>query len=156
MSEETTTDREFDFFLTEGRTLQYAAQGGMHEGTFIRCEAPSPKVSQHAAFLKQAFVRASSVFKDMDVSGAEAEQAEGKKPSGEEVVLIIAASDVDLGEVLAVGRKLLTSGVAKVEGEAKLTTALIDAMGQDDFERLVGDYIVNFTASSLFSKTKRE
>lgn len=138
---------EIDYHLLTPFT--YAHGGGTHEASFIRLLAPTSKVARECAYLKQAFFR--SVPKDAD-AGDKAEAAE--LPSGEDVMMVLAMSkDVELPDVLDVARKLFTAPkIAMVDGEAKLTNHLIDTMDQDDFERMLGEYLVGFTLASQLAK----
>lgn len=140
-----------DFFLTT--PLKYARDGDRHEATFVRLEAPTSRHSDECSFLKQAFFLAAQ-----DQEGSDEEVGDGKEVSEDAQILgmiamLAQSSRVELPQVFRVARKLFTSGVALVEGEAKLTSNLLDKMSQDDFERMLGAYLVNFTAGSLMRRT---
>lgn len=134
---------EIDFHLTT--TFNYSHKGESTEATFIRLTAPTSRHSRECAALKQAFFRAVPRNED-------AEQPDDlADPEGQDVITMIAMSDrVELPDVLDVARKLFTNGVAMIDGETKLTNPLIDRMSQDDWEAMIGEYMVGFTlASSL-------
>ena len=136
---------EFQFPLKRSE-VSYSSGGEQATAGFIQLTAPTSRHSKECAFLKQAFFRA--IPKDQDADP----DAVFEKPSGDEVMTILAMSnDVDLGGVLEVAAKLFTQpGVALIDGEAKLTKHILDQFHQDDFESMVGEYLVNFTlASSL-------
>lgn len=145
---------ELDFFLTT--PLTYTLSGQTYEASFIRLHAPNSKVSRECAALKQAFARAILIQQQQQSPDIEVPE-NTPDPTGEEVILLLAQSTgVDLPDVLEVGRRLLLSpGIAKVEGEARLTSHLLDQVDQDDFERMIGDYLVGFTLASLFSKMRQ-
>lgn len=144
---------EFDFQLSKG--FSYSHQGDQTEASFVRLTAPTSRHSRECAALKQAFFRAQNSFQgQVESSGAEAPDEE---IAGHEVILMIAASTaVDLPDVLDVARKLFSSGIAMVDGETKLTGGLMDRMDQDDFELMLGEYLVNFTLASSLERMKEK
>lgn len=138
---------EIDFPLTQAFT--YAHQGSNVEATFVRLTAPTSRHSKECAALKQAFFRAQNSFQ------AQASDVEpsGEKIDGSDVILMMAASTaVELPDVFDVARRLFSGGVALVDGETKLTGGLMDRMSQDDFESMLGEYLVNFTLASSLEK----
>ena len=138
------------FVLTS--PLSYSHKGQLEEGTFVELSAPTGKNSRECAALKQAFFRAAT----REASPGGGGGAEPEAPTGSEVIMALAASkEIDLGEFLAQGRKLLTSGVALVEGEEKLTGPLVDAMSDEDFQNMVGEYLVGFCLASIYSRTPK-
>lgn len=140
-------DGEFIYRLQ--RKLPYAKGGQMIEGEFIACTAPSSRNMAECAFLKQAFFRALPKGEGGEASASEAEI------TGEGIMMLITISpDVELAQVLITARELLSSGVAMVDGEQKLTKPLIDAMGPDDLEGLAGDYLANFILASALRRAK--
>ncbi len=139
---------EFDYVLKT--PFPYALKGQQEEASFIRLQAPTSRHSQECMKLKQAFFR--SLPKD---SGTDDPSAEAEMPTGEDVMIMIAMSnDVDLSEVLDVGIRLFTSGIALVDGESKLTKHLIDSMSQGDVELMLGEYLVTFTLASSLARTR--
>ncbi len=154
-TEEEPRKTEYDFYL--GVPLSYSSGSAQQDATFIRLFAPSSKVSRECSALKQAFLRA--VPKDMNADAkAKAQAAEADKLTGPDVIQILAMSaDVDLPDALEIGRQLLLApSISKVEGDTKLTRALLDRLDQEDFENMVGEYLVNFTLASALSKTKTD
>ncbi len=149
---------EHDFYLLV--PISYSSGSSQHNATFIRLFAPSSKVSRECSALKQAFLRAVPIPEDKDKAAAAAAASADSSDTlkGSEVIEIIALSaKVDLPDVLEVGRRLLLApNIVKVEGEAKLTSALMDRLDQEDFENMIGEYMVNFTLASALSKTKKD
>ncbi len=143
---------EHDFYLLV--PLSYSSGSSQHDATFIRLFAPSSKVSRECSALKQAFLRA--VPKEVSASAAPTPENSADDLTGSDVIQILALSTVvDLPDVLEVGRRLLVApGISKVEGEVKLTSTLLERMSQEDFENMLGEYMVNFTLASTLSKTK--
>ena len=147
---------EINFHLTS--PITYAHGGQSYEASFIRLSAPNSKVSRECAALKQAFARALLIQQQQQGPRTEVtEKDDVPDPTGDEVILLLAqSSGVDLPDVLEVGRRLLLApGIAKIDGEVRLTSHLLDLVDQDDFERMIGDYLVGFTLASLFSKMRQ-
>jgi hypothetical protein len=140
---------EANFNLTT--PFEYAHKGQAATASFIQLSAPTARNSPECSALKQAFFRAAKA------SGATTKESEEvTTPTGAEVIMALAMSqDVDLPEVLVVGRRLLTSGIALVDGEEKLTAALLDKMSDEDFQNLLGEFLVAFCLASVLSKTAR-
>ena len=145
---------EYDFYLLV--PLSYSSGSSQHDATFIRLFAPSSKVSRECSALKQAFLRA--VPKEASTVDAPSPENSADDLTGSDVIQILAIStNVELPDVLEVGRRLLLApGISKVEGEVKLTSTLLERMDQEDFENMLGEYMVNFTLASTLSKTKMD
>ncbi len=136
---------EFQFNVVTPFT--YASKGENVDATFITLSAPTSKHSRECSALKQAFFRA------LPREEKKVDAPEKFEVSGTEVMTLIAMSkDVDLADVMDVGKKLLTNNLAMVEGEVKLTMNLIERMSQDDVESMIGEYMVNFTLASSLAK----
>ena len=144
------TDKQKDVLVTLSEPLKYAYEGELVEGTFIQLNPPTSRNMTECAFQKQAFYR--SIPKNVE---APDENASDDPVTGEMIMQLILMSDtVDLGPVLISGRELLTSGVALVEGETKLTKPLMNDISQNDLEKLVGEYMANFILASELQKAK--
>lgn len=142
---------EYDFYLEV--PLSYSSGSSQHEATFIRLFAPSSKVSRECAALKQAFLRA--VPKETSKKAQVSDGSSGDLTGSDVIQVLAMSTDVDLPDVMDVGKRLLLApGISKVEGETKLTTALLERMDQEDFENMLGEYLVNFTLASTLSTTK--
>ncbi len=148
--DERKTDHDYHLLVP----LSYSSDGSQYDGTFIRLFAPSSKVSKECSALKQAFLRA--VPKEASKNARPTSEDSAASLTGSDVIEILAMSaDVDLPDVLEIGRRLfLAPGIAKVEGETKLTNTLLGRLDQEDFENMLGEYLVNFTLASTLSKTK--
>lgn len=150
---------ELDFYLDT--PISYAYEGDRKETSMFRLFAPNSKVSRECAALKQAFSRASvpTAVQQEAAIRAKAEgrvKDDGSDPDAEEVILLLAqSSTVDLPDVLEVARRLfLSPGIVKIDGSEKLTAHVLDSVSQDDFERMLGEYLVGFTLASLFLKMR--
>jgi len=133
--------------------IEYAYRGEQVEGTFVTMKAPTSRNMSECAALKQAFFRA---LPQDDTVEADAREEGEAEITGEGIMTLITMSkDVELATVLVTGRELLTSGVALVEGEEKLTKPLLDKISQDDLEGMVGEYMANFILASALQRLKK-
>lgn len=147
MSEELT---EFHFDLKRSN-ITYAHAGDQPSASFILLTAPTSRHSRECAFLKQAFFRAVPRDQEPDPD------AKFESPSGADMITILAMSrDVDLADVIDVGKKLLVQGVAMVDGSEKLNQTILDRMHQEDVEEMIGEYMVNFTLASTLARMSAE
>ena len=130
----------------------------------ITLKAPTSRHSKQCGALRQAFHRAQSSLQEMIQRAAAAAPKDARKEvetedreslTGDEILIILASSTaVDLPEVYEVAKDLFSSGVALVDGETKLTRPIIDNMWEEDFESMLGKYLVNFTLASDLAKMK--
>lgn len=149
--EENDESNSYRFKLND--PLSYATKSGDQEtALWIELRPPTTRNRRECAALKQAFFRAASEQDGSDDESRDGESAE--KPTGIGVITIMAMSTkVELPEVMEVAAKLFSSGVAQVEGETKLTAKLIESLSQEDFERMIGEYLVNFTLASALEQS---
>lgn len=144
--------KEITFTLSE--PVQYANKGELQAGTFLTLLPPTSKNMTECAGLKQAFFRA--LPKNGQMSTEVESSDNDAEVTGDAVMTMIAMSkDVELSSVLVLGRELLTSGVALIEGEVKLTKPIADLLTQDDLEGVIGEYIANFILASALRKAKK-
>jgi len=140
------------FELTE--KFEYASKGDMVQASFIELAPPTSKNMTECAALKQAFYRALPEGDD-DNSNENPGADEKIAITGSEVIaLILRSKDVELITVLLHAHELFKS-VGLVEGEEKLTKPLIDKISPDDFENMVGEYLINFILASTLQKMKK-
>lgn len=145
--EEEELKTEVNFQLSE--PLLYGNKNGeQSEGTFIHLTAPTSKHYRECATLKQAF------FRSIPQDQTQEEKTEEEEPTpmtAQDVIVILSMSKgAELADVYEVAKRLLTNGVAQIDGQVKLKSLHVEKMSQDDFEKMVGEYLVNFTlASSL-------
>lgn len=134
--------------------FDYAYLGETTKANFITLKAPSGK-TPYRAELKQCFFRALNNDTNATVNTVSVDSDDKKQeiPSGSEIVQLICMSrHVELSVFLEYGKKLLTSGVALIDGETKLTKLLIESMDPDELEEMLGDYMANFILASALRK----
>jgi len=132
--------------------LEYAHKGDLQETTFVTLDAPTSRNMTECAALKQAFFRALPKSGEVEVEsdGGDAEL------TGEAVMMLITMSpDVELSSVLVTGRELLSSGIAKLGGEEKVTKPILDKLSMDDLSGMIGDYMANFILASALRGLKK-
>lgn len=125
--------------------IPYAYEGEEIDGKFIILYSPTRKQMEQCVFLKQAFFKAA---KSIESDGKQ-EKGESTEIKGQDIMSLLYSSDVDMHKVILSGIALLKSGVAKIEGVKDMTSPMIDKMGQDDLENIIGEYIANFIVASL-------
>ena len=59
--------------------------------------------------------------------------------------MISMSTVVDYGKLLDTMADLFVTGVAKVDGDVKITKHMLDSISQEDFENIAGEYYANFT-----------
>ena len=150
---EETAIKEFIFKLGEGVELEYSRGGAMQKAQFITLFPPKYEHIDKTAPIKQAFFRAASALNQSENTGS-SEKEEQQVITGDEVMMLLYQSESDILPTLLHGEKLLTSGVALVEGETKLTIPLFRALSTDVSERMLGDYIANFIIASVLKNQK--
>ena len=126
--------------------FEYGVKGEVVTAQFITLKAPNFNQFVLAAPIKQAFIKAAT---EINTDGAESAGDTSGEIDAQAAMQLMATWSGDLGELLKKAAKLFVSGVAKIDGEAKLTDALISKMSGDDFEALLGEYIANFIYPSL-------
>lgn len=139
--------------------IEYAGKdGNIHRGTFVVLRAPTSAAFRVALKLKQEMVRAivaesrraavaPAAPKALDPEPA-AESAEPKpdeRPTGEDALRMLMASEADLVGLGEGVRDLMSvHGVALLDGEVRMTDLLIDRLSLADFESIVGEYLNAF------------
>lgn len=148
---------EFDFKLS--KEIEYHHNGETIKGTFIKLYPPSSKQLKQCTALKQSFFQAMGEI-EAQFSGKNPEEVQKVKDkdesiSGDDVMSILYMSKVDMFKLLLHAKDLfLCRGVAKIEGEEKLTSPMVDEMSQDDLEKMTGEYLVNFILLSVLKDMK--
>ena len=146
--------KEFDFPLNT--KIEYSLEGNTEEATLIKLTSPTSKNMSHCAILKQAFFRA---INDLSGDGVDLDDLDDSS-SGDEmdsssiIQIMYMSKSVEMNKILITARELFSSGIARVDGVVNLTKPLIDLMSQDDMEGMLGEYLANFTLSSVLSKMK--
>ncbi len=150
---EDTEKEEVDFPLTVA--FDYGHKGKTESATFIRLVPPSAKQLKHCTELKQAFYRAMAEIQE-DNKDREKQDVpdDSKLEAGDIIKMIYVSKSVEMTSVLVTAIELLSSGVATVDGETKLTKPLISAMSMDDLENMVGAYLANFILRSLLAEMR--
>jgi len=147
--------------------VKYSHGGTEQEGGFITLVEPSMKLLSKTTPFKSAFYAASvkmSSSDDGDDSGDddndgdnEGNEASAKKMTGTMVMGILHAYTKDMSSLLNKAMKLFCiKGVASVEGEVDMTMAILETMHPDDFENMLGEYLVNFTLASALKKDEQD
>lgn len=144
---------EFNFELT--KPIKYHAGGEEVEGAFITLTAPAYKQMDKCVPLKQAFYRAAAAIADDSEETVSETNAspDDSVMTPEGLLSLFYQSNEDMVKIILYGVELFKSpGIAKMEGSVNITHKMIEEMSQDDLERMLGQYMVNFILASALSK----
>lgn len=143
--------REFEVKLNE--SISVHVKGSEIEADTVLLVAPSAKNRREAFNMKQMFTRAITSIQQTasqeQISSAKAKSAEDNKgPSGEEILMMILASDQNFDLFNDEFCKLLCNGCATIHGEP-MNKHLYDKLDLDDAEKLLSEYLEHFLMKSL-------
>lgn len=139
------TKDSFEFMLSS--PITYSSGGEHKEGQLLVLTAPTNKQHELRIKLKQAFQRAiMSLQKSgaFDGADAKADAKEKDEVDGDAVASVLFASDIDMVQVHSDFKRLLLSGVCKVEDAEAMTQHLYDQMTGADTDKLLGQYMAVF------------
>ncbi len=147
-----TTEIQF----TLSKPLEYAHNGEPKETQFITLNEPSYKNIEKCVPLKQAFFRVAAEIADSQTV-EENTGASDAVMSADDVVMMFYQSSEDMLKVILQAVELFKSpNIALAGGEEKLTTKIIEDMGQDDLERMFGKYMCSFILASVLNKAENK
>lgn len=141
--------------------IMYHYKGEETEASFVTILKPTAKHISLVSVLKQAFQVAAMSIND----GKDKEEKDDKddkdddsviSPSDAVALVYAGGKNISIKEVMLTAKELLTSGLVLVEGEEKLTKPLCDKLSQDDFEEILGSFLVNFIVKSLLTGRKKK
>ena len=138
--------------------FKYASKSGDNSNaTFILFTAPSAKVIKECSALKQAFFRAMGEQQEKDNTATDNDEKEVVIEGHDIIQLISTSSSVDLPEILDIAKKLFTApGIALIDGESKFTDNNIGRVSYEDFELMLGHYLVNFILASSLNRLQNK
>jgi len=136
---------EFEFILKE--PIKYASKGQENLGFRLTLKAPTAKHREFLIKLKQQFFKALAGLRDnksaLDDKGTGADQ----ELDGTQVLMMLYMSGIDMVDFQNVMRAMILQGLGNLD-EVPLTGYLLDQVDQNEFERLIGEYITSFLLSS--------
>lgn len=147
-----------DLILQLVEPIKYDFQGEKIDGTFVSIFPPKTKHIHLTSVLKQAFQI--SAMKISEESGGDDDKEDSSeesiKPSDAIALIYAGGKSVNIKEVMLTAKELMTSGLVLVEGESKLTKPLCELLCQEDFENILGMFLVNFIVASLLTTQKKK
>jgi hypothetical protein len=137
-------ENELSFtFQLRGKPLEIARGAELALVSEIVFESPTSKDLKEVSQLKQALSRALMEVQDRSAGTAIEVDPDKVKDvteiTGEDIMSAVTISSEPLDELLEVGRKLLVSGVGKVEG-IKFNSTMMQKVSCEELERMVGEY----------------
>ena len=144
-----TTQRAETFCTRSSPIHQYESHVRLHRvrtaWRSVANMAPTQRQAKERTKLQQGFFRAITSVQN---SGDDKKPAENVEIKGSDIVAIMLSSSVDMVAFLEDFRRMMISGVCKIEGREVLTSALYDKLDPDDIDSLLGEYLGNFILSS--------
>ena len=138
---------EIEVALTTPVPYKPAGSGEMVDATKVVLTAPSSKQLQYTVILKQGFFQAlGSISDNTKPISNDDKQIEMR---GEDILsMMFMADNVEMTKIFLAAKELFRSGVAKLDGIQELNQPLIDKISAEDFEKILGEYLVNFILAS--------
>lgn len=130
-------------------SLKYAVKGDHLSAEFVEMRPPTYRQIDKVAPLKQALMSAILDVRDNKTDDDGAKKGNEEKIDGATYILLLYQGKGDIARIMSNARNLILSGVFLVDGETSITQPILDDISVDDFEGLLGEYIVNFLAPSL-------
>lgn len=135
-------------------SVLYDFKGDKVEAKFVTLKAPTSKNISECAIMKQCFYKAvrfhqrNSDVEDTSPSPSGKLEDDGKLEAGD-LMQMIYASDADTDKLFIAAKKLFKNNIMLFDGETTATLLMIENLPVDDFENIVGGYIVNFIVASI-------
>lgn len=156
MSDEENEEIKTEFQYVPKVPFKYSLKGEMVNVKFITLTAPTSKTTRECAALKQAFYRAMGE-REKEISGESDDSIDADIDGSDVMSLLAMSKDVDLPDVMDIGKKLFQMpGIALVDGETKLGNEVFGRISVDDFEDMLGEYMINFILASSLRKLKEK
>lgn len=133
--------------------IEYHYKGEEVQGSFVKLLPPTAKHLTITAPIKQMFQLAAVELSKEEKTKDEKEEKESSSLNPEDVfqLMCLAGDKINIEKLVLYARDLMTCGLVLVEGEEKLTKPLYEKLSPDDFEMILGSFIVNFIAASLLT-----
>jgi len=132
------------------KPITFQKDGVNVDAGIIFLKAPSRKHSKSTRFLKQTFFRAIKAMGNQD-DQKKSSSSDGDI-KGDDVVMMLMMSDIDISECLEALKVILTTGGAEIDNELDLPAGSYDQLTESDEERLLGEYLANFLLSFWMSQ----
>jgi hypothetical protein len=144
--------KEVTFILKH--PIKYHQAGSVEEGYELIMHAPSIAVYRQVSALKQGFFDQVNKLKNNVTTQSADANAMQEEMQGEALVsMLYMAGNLDVNKYLGHFKEICLEGLVLLPNGVKINQQQLDSLSPDDFERLAGEYILNFILGSLFSKT---
>lgn len=138
---------EFSFQLK--KPVKYSHNGEDSEATFIILKEPSIKQLDYVTVFKKAFYQAAG---KIESSSTEISGEDPKQVTGDQIMALLYQNSPDMKQLFNVAKKLFYSiNIARVDGVVEFSDAIYQTMSIEDFERMIGEYLVNFILASALN-----
>lgn len=149
---------QFEFTLAQPVKVQ---KGGEHvEAVLLTLKAPSAAHRRFTNKLKQGFFQALEYHKksadDRVTSSAEPSASAKDEITPDEFMSMMYMSGVKMEDYFSAFKGLICApGIATIDPGVKVTEAIFDQILDDDVDRLMGEYLVNFFVASMMSRLNK-
>jgi hypothetical protein len=143
---------EIEVLLT--KKIPYSKGGESLNAESVLLTAPSARDLKETTILKQSFFQAIASLKSQGEESASDIDAQVDDMTGDDVLSMMFMSNVDMNKFFDSAKSVLKK-CAKLDGVVELNDHLIDELNGDDFEKLVGEFLINFILASTLKKMKR-
>ena len=137
------------------RPITFHKSGETEEAGLLFLKAPSRKCARSSIALKQSFFRAIKSMGDSSDS-EDAKDSSEQGLTGDQVMMVLMMSDVDIFECLGHLKHILTHGGAEIDEGVDLPSASYDQLSLTDEEALLGEYLASFLLSFWMKKLKQK
>lgn len=146
---------EFEFILT--RSISYMKDGETIETKSLILKAPSRNNGRIVSKLRQGFYRGMRSLQKENISNELIKESSEKNDiSAVEIVVMMDMSDTEMDAYEDLFEKLLLNDICYVNEKQKLTKSIAEKIDCEDFTRLLGEYLENFTMSSWRKMTTKK
>jgi len=138
-----------DFTYKLINPVKFANNGKQDEIDYLVLSSPSANQLQHSRQLKQFIMRGIIEVSSKQSTDNNDDEKKGKINS-EIVLLMIYGSSIDVNEYFNSFKRLLKTGIAKINGtDIELIPDLYDKLCGDDIDNILGEYVENFLIPSI-------
>lgn len=139
---------EIDFVLSS--PIEYTNKGELVETNQIVLYAPTNDIKQDElkSRLRQGFVKSMFELQQKMKQTEETDAPTDGKMSGDTILMMLYASDIDIVAYKRLFRELIIAGAGKIDG-ITIGSNVYDRINTDDRDRMLGEYIAGFIPLSL-------
>lgn len=134
--------------------IKYHEKGQQADAYELIMRAPCMRQHRNVSALKQGFFKqVTSLQEKMKSQNVDSKINTNEELNAELLMnMLYSGGELNLNDYLNHFRELCLSGAVILPNEDKLIATHIDSLPIEEFERLAGEYILNFIIGSIFQK----